>query len=398
MPSTEKKEVLVLGAGSGGLIAGNLLAAHGYRVTIVEKNEYHLFQPGMLWIAFQGHPPERYMRRVEDLVKPGVELVRGVVEHIDLGERLVRLSDGRTYSYEYLIIALGASYDYDAVEGSRELVEAMGDFYSGAAAAQKLWKNFSSLREGRLVIGAADPLYKCPPAPHKAAFLAADMLRRKGLLGRVRVTLALPFLHEYASKNIAEIVAPRLEEAGIEVETMFTVERIDLGERKLYSLEGGELGFDVAAIIPAHRGPMVEVNPPGVVDEDGYFRVDKYTLQVQGYDDAYAVGDCNNTPTSKTGVTAHLGGEVVAERIMGYDSRFTGRTNCPLVTDGEALFIISDYDHPPVTVRFSKFKRLLEDMFIAMYWPSLRDPEKWSPLFRAYFSATSPEKLGDKGW
>jgi len=34
----EKKKVLVLGAGAGGLIAGNYLAAHGYRVTIIEKN------------------------------------------------------------------------------------------------------------------------------------------------------------------------------------------------------------------------------------------------------------------------------------------------------------------------------------------------------------------------
>ena len=58
----EKKQVLVLGGGAGGLITGNLLAAHGYRVTIVEKSDYHLFQPGMLWIAFQGHSPERYMR------------------------------------------------------------------------------------------------------------------------------------------------------------------------------------------------------------------------------------------------------------------------------------------------------------------------------------------------
>ena len=165
-----------------------------------------------------------------------------------------------------------------------------------------------------------------------------------------------------------------------------------------YTLEGEELGFDLATVIPVHRGPFVKVYPEDAVDDDGYFKVDKYTLRIQGYDDAYAVGDCNNAPTSKTGVTAHLGGEVVAERIMGYNAVFTGRTNCPLVTDGEALFVISDYEQPPVPVRFSKFKRLLEDMFIAMYWPSLRDPEKWSPIFRAYFRATQPKILAKLGW
>ncbi len=394
----QKKQVLVLGAGAGGLIAGNYLAANGYRVTIVEKNDYHLFQPGMLWIAFRGHDPERYMRRVTELVKPGVELVKGVVTEINLAERLVKLSDGREFSYEYLVVALGAAYDYDAVSGNRELLEKYGDFFSGAEHARRLWQAFSSMKEGTLVIAAADPGYKCPPAPHKAAFLAAETLRERGLLGKVKVVLAVPFVHEYSSENIARIVAPKLREAGIEVKTMFTVESIDVEKKKLYSLEGEELGFDVATVIPVHRGPLDKVEPETAVDEDGFFKVDKHTLRIEGYDDAYAVGDCNNTPTSKTGVTAHLGGEVVAERIMGYNAVFTGRTNCPLITDGEALFVISDYEHPPVPVRFSKFKRLLEDMFIAMYWPSLRDPEKWSPLFRAYFEATQPKILAKLGW
>ena len=390
--------VLVLGAGAGGLIAANLLAHAGYSVTLVEKSEYHLFQPGMLWIAFKGHDPSRYVRRVDSLVRPGVELVKGVVLEVDLADRRVRLSDGRELSYDYLVVALGASYDYDAVEGNRELVEKYGDFYSGVEAARRLWESFSRMKSGRLVVATADPVYKCPPAPHKAVFLAVDSLRERGLRDRVEVHLALPFVHEYPSEVIARIVKPRLEEAGVVVHTTFTVESVDLEAGRLKSLEGEELEFDVAAIIPAHRGPEVKVKPEEAVDEDGYFKVDKYTLRIEGYDDAYAVGDCTNVPTSKTGVTAHLGAEVVAYRIMGYSRVFTGRTNCPLVTDGEAIFVISDYDHPPVPARFTQLKRVLEDLFIASYWSSLKYPEKWGPVFEAYFEATSPRALGSRGW
>ena len=391
------ERILVLGAGPGGLVAANMLASHGYRVTLVERSDAHLFQPGMLWIAFQGHSPERYMKPVEELVKPGVELVRGTVEAVNLAEREVALSDGRRLSYDYLVIALGASLDYGAIEGHRELLEAYGDFFSGADSARRLWEAFSKMTSGTLVVAAADPLYKCPPAPHKAVLLASETIRRRGLSGRVRVVLALPFLHEYPSETIARIVAPKLEEAGVEVRTLFTVDRIDMASHKIYSLEGDEVEFDVAAVIPVHKGPRVRVEPAEAVDDDGFFKVDRYTLQIEGYDDAFAVGDCNNAPTSKTGVTAHLGAEVVAERIMGYDSRFNGRTNCPIVTDGEASFVISSYESPPVPVRFSVFKRLLEDAFIASYWSSLRDPEKWSPIFRAYFEATDPSRIGG-GW
>ncbi|GAB6148037.1 NAD(P)/FAD-dependent oxidoreductase [Stetteria hydrogenophila] len=393
-----KANVLVLGAGSGGLIAGNLLGYHGFNVTIVEKSDYHLFQPGMLWIAFQGHDPARYMRKVESLVRPGVNLVKDTVTEIDLGERAVKLASGKTLSYDILIIALGVSYDYDAIPGNREALERFGDFYSGPEHAARLWKNFSAMKEGRLVVAAGDPGYKCTPAPHKAVFLASETLKKKGLRGKVKVTLAVPFVHSYASETLAKLIDPKLEEAGIEVVTMFTAESVDLEKKKLYSLEGEELDFDLLALIPVHKGPQVTIKPDSVTDDDGYIKVDKYTLQVEGYDDVYAVGDCTNAPTSKTGVTAHLGAEVVADRILGFDARFTGRTNCPLVMNGEASFAISTYDHPVIPVRPSKMKRFFEDLFIGIYWPSLKYPERFRGIFKAYFDATDPAVLGEAGW
>ena len=384
------QRVLVLGAGTGGLVAANHLAHRGYNVTVVEEKEYHLFQPGMLWIAFRGHRPERYMRRVKDLLDPRASLVRGRVAGIDLGERRVTLEDGRSLDYDVLIVALGASLDYDAIPGHRGLLEAFGDYYAGPWEAARLWEHVRSLREGRLVIAAGDPLYKCPPAPHKAAFLAADTLRAMG--SRAEVVLALPFTRPYPAEPMSGIIEEKLEEKGVMVETMFTVDSVENG--RLLSLEGGELEYTLATVIPPHRGPRVEVEPGEAVDEDGFIRVDRHTLQVRGYDDAYAIGDCNDAPTSKTGVTAHLGAEVVVERLEGLDSRFEGRTNCPVVADGEASFIITKYGVPAVRARFTRFKRLLEDVFIAAYWSSLRYPWRWKPLFDAYFQATDPRALG----
>ncbi len=393
-----KADILVLGAGTGGLVAGNLLAAAGYKVTLVEKSDVHLFQPGMLWIAYKGHSPERYMRPVSSLVRENVELIKGTVKTVDFAERKVTLEDGREIEYNIIIVALGASLDYDAIPGHRELFEAYGDFFGGADAAVRMWENFSKLKEGTLVIAAADPVYKCPPAPHKAAFLAADTLAKKGLLGRVKVVLAVPFVNVYPSETMAHIVEEKLKEKGVEYRTMFTVDSIDLENKTISSLEGEQLTFDIAAVIPVHGGPRIEVRPEGVADDDEYIKVNKYTLRVEGYDDAFAIGDCSNAPTSKTGVTAHIGAEVVVDQILGYDARFTGRTNCPIVTNGEASFVISTYSHPPIPVKFSKMKRLMEDLFIAAYWSSLKYPELWRPVFHAYFEATMPEALGERGW
>ncbi len=390
------ENVLVLGAGTGGLVAANTLAHRGYRVTLVERSDMHLFQPGLLWIAFRGHDPSRYQRRVADLVHPSVNLVRGVVESIDLGERTVRLSGGRALGYDYLVVALGASLDWASIPGLEQARERYGDFYSGVEQARRLWSTVRGLGSGTLLVAAADPLYKCPPAPHKAAFLASLTFRERGLASRV--VLAVPFPHAYPASSIASMVEERLRSAGVEVATFFTLEEVDVAEGKASSLEGETIEFDAAAIVPPHRGPTVEVSPAEAVDEDGFIRVDKERLNIAGYDDAFAVGDCNNAPTSKSGVTAHLEAEVVADRIDGLDARFDGRTNCPIVTDGEAAFVISDYEHPPVPIRFTRFKRLLEEAFIESYWPSLREPWKWRPLFHAYFEATRPSILAERGW
>ena len=390
------KPIVVIGAGPGGLVAANLLAHAGEKVVLVTKDRYSQFQPGNLFIAFQGEDPGTYIRSVDSLVIPGVDVVYDTVTKVDLGERIVETEAGRRLEYSHLIVAAGAGLDFESIPGAAEARERWGDYYSTPDKAAKLWETLRSLREGTFLVVVADPVYKCVPGPHKGAFLSNRALRMLG--SKARVVLAVPFPHVYPSAAIARVVEEKMEEEGIESVTSFTLDSLDLEAGKAYSLEGEEIEFTVAAVIPPHKGPGIEASPAEVLDDDGYFRVDKYTLQIEGYDDAYAVGDCNNAPTSKTGVTAHLGAEVVAKRILGFDARFNGRTNCPLLLDGEALFVISDYDHPPVPARFSKFKRLLEDAFIAAYWSSLKYPWRWSGIFEAYFKATSPERLGSRGW
>ena len=390
------KPVVVIGAGPGGLVSANLLAHEGVDVVLVSDSEESFFQPGNLFIAFKGEDPREYLRPVRSLLHPRARFVKGRVARVDLGERRVEMEDGRSLEYSSVVVAAGAGLDWDAVPGAREALERYGGFYSSPWDAVRLHESLRRLGEGTFLIAVADPVYKCPPGPHKGAFLSAQLLRRLG--SRARVVLALPFPHAYPSKVIADVVEERLGEAGIEVRTFFTLDSLDLEEGVARSLEGDEVRFDVAAVVPPHRGPGIRASPEEALDDDGYFRVDKHTLQIHGYDDAYAVGDCNNAPTSKSGVTAHLAAEVAAERILGYDARFTGRTNCPIILDGEALFVISDYEHPPVPARFTRFKRLLEDAFIAAYWSSLAKPWVWRPIFTAYFQATDPAVLGERGW
>ncbi len=394
--NTEK--ILILGGGGGGAILANLLPNDEFEVSVIDKSEYHIFEPGTLWIAFKGEKKERFMRPIRQLLKPSVNLVHDEVISVDLNERLVKTKTGKEFMYDKVIIATGVNLDFDAIPGNRELMEAFGDFYSTLESAEKLWNTLWKMNDGRFVIAIADPIYKCPPGPLKGAFLSNELFAKRGLKEKVKVVLAVPFPHAYPAKSISDIIEPELEAKGIEVHTFFTVDSINTKEKKIYSLEGEELEYTIATIIPPHEGPGYEVKPTEVKDDSNYIKINKFTCKIEGFDDAYAIGDCTNAPTSKSGVTAHLQAEVVAARLKGYEAKFSGRTNCPLITDGKGLFVISDYDHPPVPVKLSVFKRLMEDLFLAAYWDAIRYPELWEPIFNAYFKATDPEVVKKYGW
>ncbi len=394
-----KEKVVILGGGGGGAILANLLPQDRFEVTVVDKSEYHVFLPGFLWVAFKGQPKEKFRRPLKSLLKPGVNFVHDEVVGVDLNERTVHLKGGGKLGYDYVVFATGAPLDFDAIPGHRELVERFGDFYSTLENAEKLHRTLASMREGRFVIAIADPIYKCPPGPHKGTFLSYELFKKRGVADKVKVVLAVPYPHVYSSKTIADVIEPELEARGIETHTFFTVDSIDLEKHKIYSLEGEELDFTAAAVIAPHTGPQYKVEPGNVKDDSGYIRIDKYTSQVVGFDDAYAIGDCTNAPSAKSGVTAHLQAETVAKRLQGFDARYTGRTNCPLITDGKGLFVISDYEHPAIPVRLSGLKRFLEELFVATYWSAIKYPELWDPIFEAYFEASAPEVfLRYGGW
>ena len=393
-----KKKVVIIGGGGGGAVLANSLPKDKFEIVVLDKSRYHIFQPGFLWIAFEGESINKFMRPIRELLKPYVNFIQKEVSKVDLNERTVETVEGEKIKYDYVVIAAGASLDYGAIPGNKDAVKEFGDFYSTPENAQKLWLTLNKVDKGNFVISVADPIYKCPPGPNKGIFLSDIFFRKKGIRDKVKLILTVPFAHSYPSKTIADEIDPVLKERDIEVRTFFTLDRIDMKRKVLRSIEGDEIEFAALAVIPIHKGPNIKIVPEKVLTDDGYIKIDKYKINIEGFDDAFAIGDCTNAPTSKAGIGAHLQADVVVERLQGFDAKFNGRTNCPLITDGKALFVISDYNTPPVKVRLSKFKRLLESLFVATYWDFVKYPEFWKPIFDSYWEATNPEKIKEEGW
>lgn len=383
-----RERVLIVGGGDGGTILANALRHRAFDVTVLSQSSAHLFQRGLLYVAFRGAKP-RIVRDEHRLLGRHVRLVLDRATRIDLAGRVVTTAGDRSLGYDQLVVATGISTDPSQIPGLPELDDEVGDYHSTIAQAQKLWRRLDAFRGGTIAVGQSSPICKCPPSPIEGVLLVDELLRKRGLRHKSRLVFFTPYPRPYSAEPMNEIVEPILKERGIEVLTFFDVDRIDAGTSTIFSIEGDEIHYDLPIVIPPFVGADIDYEPADVLDESRFVVTDRRTLRIEGAERAFAIGDANNLPTSKAGVGAHLEAKVVARTLSGKPATFDGRTNCSLdVGGGRSTYIVGSYDAPVVKLRPTRFRHLTELGFSKIFWWSLRG---WvEPAVEAYFKLTEP--------
>lgn len=389
--------IAVVGGGTGGTLAANLLARQlqreihsgQARVYLVSGSERHVFQPGYLHVAFKNQDPKQIIRAEGTLVKSEVSHISQDASSIDLTTKTLTLASGEKLVYDYLIIATGSVPNPSAIPG---LNEAALNFHTSPEESKKIWNALEQFDGGHVVVGIAGVPHKCPPSPNEAAFLVDDYFRKRGIREKVTLTYVTPYPRPYPAEPMSKVVEPRFQKRGIELVTFFNVESVDSTKREVYSLEGESLSYDLLIMVPPHRGADV-VMKSRIGDADGWIPTDKSTLKIVGYENAYAIGDATDIPVSKTGVTAHLQAIVATNNIISsiHGSarlfKYNGRINCPFeMGSGRASFVIGTYEKPVKEIQPSRMRYAMKLAFARFYWRTLSG--SWDWLLKAYFGRT----------
>ena len=106
--------VVIIGGGFGGLWAASALANKPVNVTLIDRKNHHVFQPLLYQVATSVLSPGEIaqpLRRILHDAK-NVEVLLGEVRDFDNDNKTVKLEDGSTVSYDYLIVAAGARHSY----------------------------------------------------------------------------------------------------------------------------------------------------------------------------------------------------------------------------------------------------------------------------------------------
>src|SRR5919199_4953467 len=105
--------VVIVGGGFGGLYAARALAKHPVRVTVVDRHNYHLFQPLLYQVATAGLSPGEVAAPIRAILRcfPNMHVMMAGVTGVDLAGHRVALADD-ALEYDFLILAAGARHSY----------------------------------------------------------------------------------------------------------------------------------------------------------------------------------------------------------------------------------------------------------------------------------------------
>jgi len=348
MAGSSHHQVLIVGGGSAGITVAAILKRRAPEVdiAIIEPAQEHYYQPAFTLVGAGAYPMARTHRAVESLIPFGVRLIRAAAQAYEPQANTVRLNNGDAMTYDYLVVCTGVVLDWNKVAGLTETLGKNGvcSNYSPSHVTYT-WDCLQKLKSGSRAVFTQPPLpFKCPGAPQKIAYLAADHLKRQGIGNctlnyyvHAPVIFGVPFF----ARELVKVAA----RYSINVHYQHNLVAVD-GPAKTATFENvseqkkGEritVPFDMLHVAPP-QSPSAEIRSCPLVNAAGWVEVNQNSMQHVRYPNIFSLGDVCSTPNSKTAAAVRKQAPVVVRNILAMmgkaaiDGGYDGYASCPLTT------------------------------------------------------------------
>ncbi len=352
-------QIIVVGGGTAGLAVASLLLnqENPPEVAIVEPSEKHYYQP--IWTLVGAGVFDRSISEKDeaDFIPSGATWIKDFVESFDPDNNSITTKDGSSYTYDYLVVAAGIQINWDSIPGLKESVMKPGTGVSSNYSYDTVsytWDNLQKLKKGRVIFTQPNTPIKCGGAPQKIMHLTCHYLQKNNRNNDVEVVFASAgagiFSVAKYKKTLDKIIKRN------KVNTKFGHNLVSLDPEKKEAtfeiLESGEkvtIGYEMIHVTPP-MGPPDFIAKSPIAAESGWVSVDKFTTQHTKYDNIFALGDCSNLPTSKTGAAIRKQAPTVVANLNAVmkgkpmPKSYDGYTSCPLVT-GYGRLILAEFDY-----------------------------------------------------
>ncbi len=356
------KTILVLGAGTGGIITAKELSKKiggNAKIFLFEKEEKNVFAPSLLWLMVGKRKPKQVYRNTLKIAGAGIEVILGNIEKVNREQISVSVN-GNEYKGDYMVVSLGVEQIAE-----HNLNNYGHDFYT-LDGATKFYEQIQNFKGGKIAVVVSALPFKCPAAPYEAAMLVESFIRKKGLSDKTEISLLVPEPGPMgvAGKELSGAVRQMVEMKGIKY---FPEHQLTSATEKTLTFSNGKTaGYDLLAFTPKHQCPSV-IKETALIGKSGWIEVDRNTMETN-FPNIYAIGDITfiplemGKPLPKAGVFAHYQAETVAHNIAHKiagkipDKIFNGDGQCFLeLGDGKAGYAGGNfYGSPLPNVKMKK--------------------------------------------
>ena len=352
------KKIVIVGAGTGGTAVANKLRRKlpqdEWEITIIDKDDKHIYQPGLLLVPFGLSSTKNLIRSRKKYISRGINFVVDDITRINYERNRVETKGG-SFGYDWLIIATGCRIAPEENEGLLDAWEENAFSFYTAETAEKLRHAIENFNGGKLVMCVAELPIKCPVAPVEFVFLADWYFRKKGMRDKVEICLSTPFPQCMPNWPKASVILTEAaKNKGILLITDFALQEVNSQRKYVEAYNGKKTDYDLLVIIPTNVGSEVIVES-GLDDGSTFIPTDKHTLKALNHKNIYIIGDATNLPTSKAGSVAHYESEIAAQNILneikGKESEpiYDGHSTCFIVSEkGKSFLVDFNYNTEPL--------------------------------------------------
>lgn len=399
--SSAKGKIVIVGGGLSGVATAARLASNlsSPDITIIEPSDISVsYQPGQTLIAAGLWSKDDIKYNTAEHLPSGVKWERDKIVELDPDNNKVMTSKGKTFDYDYMVIAAGLQLDYGKIKGLEEvgstyasgdnskLVRAFGNsgvtsIYTADGAAhtwEQMQKFVGDAKKGKKVKGVfthPNTPIKCGGAPKKIMYLTDARLREAGARDNADLhfypngskMFGVPEYHEaivnqYKARDMKWSYAHNLVE--VDMNNKVAVFDNHWKEKGAYDEDieeytmvtkhkKVEVPFDMLHVTPPMSAAKEIANSP-VGSGKGWVPVTKETLQHVKYPNVFALGDIAGVPMGKTGGSARKQYAVLTQNLIDVmegkapSAKYGGYTVCPLITSiGTVMLAEFDWTKKP---------------------------------------------------
>jgi len=302
IPQTSQKRIVIVGAGFGGLKLARKLADTDYQVVLIDKNNYHQFQPLFYQVATAGLEPSSISFPLRKIFQGAKNMHIRVAEvlHIDTDKNILNTSLGEI-TYDELVISIGCDTNYFGLENIKRHAMPMKSVSEALALRNMLLQNFEDALvdeneddlQGMMNIvvvggGATGVEISGTLAEMKIQILPKDYPELN--FGKMAIYLieASPRTLNVMSDISAKKSREYLEKMGVIVKTSTQVKDYD-GKNVLLG-DGTTIRTNNLIWAAGVTGNKIEGFKADAFARGNRLKVDRYN-KVEGYTNVYAIGD-----------------------------------------------------------------------------------------------------------